>query len=77
AVLRYARALGEVAREDVASISLPAGDGTDQAAPSDDVLVMRAVVGMVAFDRLARILRSLGHASYSMTGAATGQERGR
>lgn len=47
------------------------GDGLEPAAPSDDVAVSRAVTGMVSYERLARILRALGHASLSMTAPVT------
>lgn len=48
------------------------GDGDlGPAAPSDDVAVSRAVTGMVTYERLARILRALGHASLSMTAPVT------
>ena len=34
-----------------------------------DVAVMRAVAGAIAFDRLVRLLRLLGHASFSILDA--------
>lgn len=74
---RYAAPMAQIARADVASI----GELTDTSsgagpAPevSDDVQVRRAVSGALAFDRLLRLLRSLGHASYSILRA---QESGR
>ena len=33
---------------------------------SDDVLVMRAVAGAIAYDRLVQLLRALGHTSFSV-----------
>lgn len=40
--------------------------------PSDDVMVLRATVGIVAYDRLIRVLRALAHASWSMADAPPG-----
>lgn len=67
-VLRYARLLGELARGDLEAMTRD----VDRAAgepPSDDVVVTRAVTGMVSYERLARILRALGHASLSLAGS--------
>ena len=87
-LLRYGRALGELARVDVHTlrepgpkVAAPAGErvteekGTAEIGePSRDVVVARAVRGMVAYDRLTRILRALGHTSHSVLGAhATGR----
>lgn len=75
-LLRYARLLGELAQGDLEAMTREVEpDGGDvsvmpeAAAPSDDVVVARAVTGMVSYERLARILRALGHASLSMAGA--------
>lgn len=40
--------------------------------PSDDVMVLRATVGIVAYDRLIRVLRALAHASWSMADVPPG-----
>ncbi|MGP9538255.1 MerR family transcriptional regulator [Brachybacterium sp. AOP43-C2-M15] len=82
---RYAEPMAEIARADVDSIrELPSdrdGDGAgggEGIAVSDDVQVMRAVAGAIAFDRMVRLLRALGHASYSVLGAelsAAGRSR--
>lgn len=66
---RFAEPVAEIARADVASIrdlrgELP--DGPDGSPVSDDVQVMRAVAGAIAFDRLIQLLRALGHTSYSI-----------
>ena len=63
-LLRYAEPMAGIARADVdwmRSRSVP-GDG----AVSRDVMVMRAVAGAITFDRLVRLLRLLGHASFSI-----------
>lgn len=46
----------------------PDQTGPDQTGPgpSDDVLVLRAVAGTVAYDRLVQLLRALGHTSLSV-----------
>lgn len=67
---RYAEPMAEIARADVAWMrGLPAPDGEESSAASDDVLVMRAVAGTIAYDRLVQLLRSLGHTSFSVLGA--------
>lgn len=72
-VMRYAVPMAEISRGDVASLhrgSLQKGslqrteDGDE---PSEDVKVMRAVAGTIAFDQLIRALRALGHVSLSVT----------
>ncbi|RAF06008.1 MerR family transcriptional regulator, partial [Burkholderia multivorans] len=72
-VMRYAVPMAEISRGDVASLhrgSLQKGslqrteDGDE---PSEDVKVMRAVAGSIAFDQLIRALRALGHVSLSVT----------
>ena len=62
---RYAEPMAQIAREDVAS--LRDRDGQESVEPvHDDVQVMRSVAGTIAFDRLIRLLRALGHTSYSV-----------
>lgn len=66
---RFAEPVAEIARADVAAIrDLPGEvpDGPDGSSVSDDVQVMRAVAGAIAFDRLIQLLRALGHTSYSI-----------
>ncbi|MFF8894857.1 MerR family transcriptional regulator [Brevibacterium casei] len=62
-IARYAVPMAEIARGDVDS--LQSTDDADE--PSEDVKVMRAVAGTIAFDRLIRALRALGHVSLSVT----------
>ena len=61
---RYAEPVAEIAQADVASIR----DQPGQPGPevSDDLQVMRAVAGAIAFDRMIQLLRALGHTSYSI-----------
>lgn len=66
---RFAEPVAEIARADVAAIrDLPGEvpDGPGGFPVSDDVQVMRAVAGAIAFDRLIQLLRALGHTSYSI-----------
>lgn len=77
---RYAVPMAEIARADVTSTRDLSGD-EDDSTVSDDVQVMRAVAGAIAFDRLVRLLRALGHSSYSILdaqdrGPGSGQARG-
>ncbi len=70
-LLRYGEPMAQIARSDVDWMSTgagPAGAGPAGAEPSvsQDVAVMRAVAGAIAFDRLVRLLRLLGHASFSI-----------
>ncbi|WP_062946475.1 MerR family transcriptional regulator [Brachybacterium sp. sponge] len=73
-LLRYGEPMAQIARSDVDWMSTgagPAGAGPAGAEPSvsQDVAVMRAVAGAIAFDRLVRLLRLLGHASFSILDA--------
>lgn len=73
-LLRYAEPMAQIARSDVDWMSTGAGPveaGPAGAEPSvsQDVAVMRAVAGAIAFDRLVRLLRLLGHASFSILDA--------
>lgn len=64
---RYAEPMAEIARADVAWMqNLPDSEGEVSPARSDDVLVMRAVTGVIAYDRLVQLLRALGHTSFSV-----------
>lgn len=68
-LLRYAEPMAQIARSDVDWMStgaVPVGAGPSV---SQDVAVMRAVAGAIAFDRLVRLLRLLGHASFSILDA--------
>jgi len=68
-LLRYAEPMAHIARQDVdwmRSRSVPAGSAPAGPPVSADVMVMRAVAGAIAFDRLVRILRLLGHTSWSV-----------
>ena len=63
-LVRYAEPMARIARSDVDWMSaLPGQEGPPV---SQDVAVMRAVAGAIAFDRLVRLLRLLGHTSYSV-----------
>ena len=62
-IARYAVPMAEIARGDVDS--LQSTEDSDE--PSEDVKVMRAVAGTIAFDQLIRALRALGHVSLSVT----------
>jgi len=67
---RYAEPMAEIARADVAWMrDLPMPDGEGSPAVSGDVLVMRAVAGTIAYDRLVQLLRALGHTSLSVLDA--------
>lgn len=88
-LLRYARPLEEIAREDLAGIrSEPqsargASSGSSASAsrgpsgpsgPSTDAIVRHALIGSLAFTQLTEVLRSLAHASVSLeAGADEGQ----
>ncbi|GAA4529367.1 hypothetical protein GCM10023160_28440 [Brachybacterium paraconglomeratum] len=61
---RYAEPVAEISQADVASIRAQTGQPGPEV--SDDVQVMRAVAGAIAFDRLVQLLRALGHTSYSI-----------
>lgn len=67
---RYAEPMAEIARADVAWMrTLPGQDDAPEStasSPSEDVLVMRAVAGAIAYDRLVQLLRALGHTSFSV-----------
>ncbi|WP_193106575.1 MerR family transcriptional regulator [Brachybacterium sp. FME24] len=70
-LMRYAEPMAEIARGDLAYLSA----GTDAAQPfSDDAVVLRAVAGTIAFDRLIQVLRALGHVSLSVQASATPRE---
>ncbi|MBK0331681.1 MerR family transcriptional regulator [Brachybacterium sp. MASK1Z-5] len=82
-LLRYARPLEEIAREDLAGIrSEPqcarcASSGPSASAsssPSTDAIVRHALIGSLAFTQLTVVLRALAHASVSLeVGAEEGQ----
>jgi len=67
-LLRYARPMARIAAEDLEDIRRPDGAPQEQP-PSPDVIVMRAVVGSLAFARLLVVLRALGHASLTLSDA--------
>lgn len=70
-VMRYAGPMAEIARGEVEFIqSEPAGAGEH----GDDLVVLRAVAGTIAFDRLVQVLRALGHVSLSVQASATPRE---
>lgn len=62
---RYAVPVAQIAREDVEAIRDLHEEGPTSPV-SDDVQVMRAVAGAVAYDRLIQLLRALGHTSCSI-----------
>lgn len=68
-LLRYAEPMAQIARSDVDWMSTGAGPAGAGPSLSQDVAVMRAVAGAIAFDRLVRLLRLLGHASFSILDA--------
>lgn len=68
-LLRYAEPMAQIARSDVDWMSTGAGPAGAEPSVSQDVAVMRAVAGAIAFDRLVRLLRLLGHASFSILDA--------
>ncbi|WP_152354191.1 MerR family transcriptional regulator [Brachybacterium subflavum] len=78
-LLRYARPLEEIAREDLAGIrSAPQGprgaSSSASSGPSTDAIVRRALIGSLAFTQLTVVLRALAHASVSLeVGADEGQ----
>ncbi|WP_114853372.1 MerR family transcriptional regulator [Brachybacterium sp. YJGR34] len=67
-LMTYAEPVARIARRDLAS--LRGEQGTEESAPSDDVVVLRVVAGTIAFDRLMQVLRALGHLSLSVRDAA-------
>lgn len=68
---RYAEPMTVIARGDVEYLQGGAEPGS---APSDDVVVLRAVAGTIAFDRLVQVLRALGHTSLSVQASTTPSE---
>lgn len=66
-LVRYAEPMARIARSDVDWMGAP--PGREGPPVSQDVAVMRAVAGAIAFDRLVRLLRLLGHTSYSILDA--------
>lgn len=77
-LLRYARPLEEIAREDLAGIrsapQSPPGASADGHSPSTDAIVRQALIGSLAFTQLTVVLRALAHASVSLeVGAEEGQ----
>lgn len=68
-LLRYAEPMAQIARSDVDWMNTGAGPAGAEPSVSQDVAVMRAVTGAIAFDRLVRLLRLLGHASFSILDA--------
>ena len=64
-LVRFARAMEDIAVSDLASMRAPQDSA---AAPSDDLIVIRAVVGTIAYDRLISALRMLAHASLTVRG---------
>lgn len=70
-VRRYAEPVAEIARGDVEFMQGEPG-GTDEL--TEDQVVLRAVAGTIAFDRLVQVLRALGHVSVSVQASATPRE---
>lgn len=70
-VMRYAEPVTEIARGDV---DLLQRESSGTAVPGDDLVVLRAVAGTIAFDRLVQVLRSLGHVSLSVQASAVPRE---
>lgn len=73
-LLRYAEPMAQIARSDVDWMSTGAGPAGAGPSVSQDVAVMHAVAGAIAFDRLVRLLRLLGHASFSILDAMQASE---
>lgn len=82
-LLRYGRLMSELAAGDIAEMwegsdaavnpEVEPGNGSE---PSRDVVVMRAVVGMVSYEKLAQVLRALGHVAHSVGAAGRGRGAG-
>lgn len=68
---RYAEPMAAIARREVDFLR---GGTRNAPPPSDDVVVLRAVAGTIAFDRLTQVLRALGHTSLSVQASAIPSE---
>lgn len=67
--LRYGRVLGELAAGDLEAMRRPVDEEANPCRPEEpsrDVVVRRAVLGMVAYERLAQVVRALALASLSV-----------
>ena len=62
-LLHYAEPMGQIARRELEYLRTGSAAGQE---PSDDAVVLRAVSGTIAFDRLVHVLRALGHTSLSV-----------
>ncbi|MGP5670830.1 MerR family transcriptional regulator [Brachybacterium alimentarium] len=62
-LLHYAEPMGQIARRELEYLRMGSAAGQE---PSDDAVVLRAVSGTIAFDRLVHVLRALGHTSLSV-----------
>ncbi|GAA1491082.1 MerR family transcriptional regulator [Brachybacterium sacelli] len=70
-VMRYAVPMAEIARGDVEFMQ---GEPGNDGEISDDLVVLRAVAGTIAFDRLVQVLRALGHVSLSVQASESHRE---
>lgn len=70
-VMRYAKPVTEIARGDVGSLQ---GEPSGAEEHGDDLVILRAVAGAIAFDRLVQVLRALGHLSLSVQASAIPRE---
>ncbi|APX33841.1 MerR family transcriptional regulator [Brachybacterium sp. P6-10-X1] len=76
-VMRYAEPMARIARGDVELLQGDPGDIDDPSepgVPGDDLVILRAVAGTIAFDRMIQVLRALGHVSLSVQASATPRE---
>lgn len=62
-LLNYARPMAEIAKGELAFVHSGSTPGDE---PSPDAVVLRAVAGTIAFDRLVQVLRALAHTSLSV-----------
>lgn len=88
-LLRYARPLEQIALEDLQDMSSPAHQAMadarrttadtethgEDAPPSDDEIIRRALIGSLAYTRLTVVLRSLAHASHAISAARAAAEQ--
>lgn len=74
---RYATVLGELAAGDMELLRRPRPDHPpEDEHPSRDVIVRRAVLGMVSYERLAQVMRALALASVSVAAQRAAESTG-
>lgn len=62
-LLHYAEPMSRIAQRELEYLRMGSAAGQER---SDDAVVLRAVSGTIAFDRLVHVLRALGHTSLSV-----------